>query len=358
MQAPTKSRERASQAPRRVETAPAESLPPFPEGWYFIATRKDVLKAKLMHKQWMGEDIVVWCDAEGNVCVADAFCPHMGSFLGPATGGCVRDGRLVCPFHGFQFDATGQCVETPLAPPPRTARLRVYETWEMAGMIFAWWGLNGRPPQWGLPETPEQDDWCSMRLSSRRFAGHPQDTTENAVDMAHLSYVHGYSNVESVLDIAVDEHIFEARFDFTRWKKVPGLATFSFDVSARVLAYGLGYSYVEVREHSIGVDTRLWVLATPVDGKLIDFTQVTQVKHLRKPKRFFLGLGFLPTKLRAPILNKFVENIQKVDVREDVVIWSRKKHRPRPRLSLADGKIMPFRAYCAQFYQDPNAPSE
>ena len=35
---------------------------------------------------------------------------------------------------------------------------------------------------------------------------------------------------------------------------------------------GLGYSFVEVREHSIGMDLRLWVLATPVDGALIDFT--------------------------------------------------------------------------------------
>ena len=35
---------------------------------------------------------------------------------------------------------------------------------------------------------------------------------------------------------------------------------------------GLGYSFVEVRVHSIGMDLRLWVLATPVDGRLIDVT--------------------------------------------------------------------------------------
>ncbi|MYB31254.1 MAG: Rieske 2Fe-2S domain-containing protein, partial [Acidobacteria bacterium] len=27
-------------------------------------------------------------------------CPHLGSELGPAAGGRVRDGRLVCPLHG------------------------------------------------------------------------------------------------------------------------------------------------------------------------------------------------------------------------------------------------------------------
>ena len=47
--------------------------------------------------------------------MAEAFCPHLGSDLGPAAGGRICDGRLVCPFHGYEFDATGQCVATPFA---------------------------------------------------------------------------------------------------------------------------------------------------------------------------------------------------------------------------------------------------
>ena len=41
-----------------------------------------VMKAKLMQKTWMGEDIVVWCDENGRVCVAEAFCQRLGSHLG------------------------------------------------------------------------------------------------------------------------------------------------------------------------------------------------------------------------------------------------------------------------------------
>ena len=40
---------------------------------------------------------------------------------------------------------------------------------------------------------------------------------------------------------------------------------------------------------------------------------------------------------------------------QDVIIWSRKQYRSRPRLCRSDGKIMSFRAYCAQFYTNPNA---
>ena len=122
----------------------------------------------------MGENIVVWCDENGRVCVAEAVCPHLGSDLGPAAGGRVRGGRLVCPFHGFEYDATGQCVATPYALPPRSARLRVFETQEILGLIFAWWGIGGRVPQWSLPADPlDQAGWSDLEVKTTRFPGHP-----------------------------------------------------------------------------------------------------------------------------------------------------------------------------------------
>ena len=153
----------------------------------------------------MGEDIVVWCDKNGRVCVAEAFCPHLGSYLGPAAGGRICDGRLVCPFHGFEYDATGQCVATLFADPPKTARLRVFKIREINGLIFAWWGIQGRKPQWNLPvDSPDQAGWSDFKIRTVPFPGHPQETTENSVDLAHLRYVHGYDNVNRVGRMSVD----------------------------------------------------------------------------------------------------------------------------------------------------------
>ena len=142
------------------------------------------------------------------------------------------------------------------------------------------------------------------------------------MDLAHLRYVHGYDNVDPVQEVSVDGPSLETSFDFKIVRKIAGVANLSFDCSARVRVLGLGYSFVQVREQSIGMDLRLWVLATPVDG--------------------------------APIMNKFISSQQREDVLQDVVIWSRKQYKSRPRLCRSDGKIMPFRAYCAQFYMDPN----
>ena len=67
----------------RNEPKDPPSLSPFPEGWYFITGRKTIEKKKLIQQTWMGEQIVVWCDEEGRICVAEDLCPHLGSELGP-----------------------------------------------------------------------------------------------------------------------------------------------------------------------------------------------------------------------------------------------------------------------------------
>ena len=337
-----------------VTQEPASALlSPFPEGWYFVADRRSLDKDRLIEKTWMGEKIVIWSDESGDVCVAEAYCPHLGADLGPPAGGRVRGGRLVCPFHGFEYDASGQCVATPYAPPPKYARLRVFETQELVGLIFAWWGIGGRAPQWDLPaEVPDQTGWSEVRIWTSRFAGHPQETTENAVDMAHLRHIHGYDGVKRVEPVSIDGHRLKSRFDFITTRRLAGIPLVTLDVAAEADVCGLGYSFVEVFERSIGMNMRLWVLATPVDGKLIDLSVVSQVREIRKPNRWLAGLGFLPPKQRAPVMNRLVLAYQRRDVLQDVVVWSHKRPVPNPRLARSDGEIMAYRRWCAQFYPE------
>ena len=62
------------------------------------------------------------------------------------------------------------------------------------------------------------------------------------------------------------------------WTFGPGSAPVSETVSAVTHVHGFGYSPVEVREHSIGMDTRLWVLSTPVDGERVELTLVSRIR--------------------------------------------------------------------------------
>ena len=332
------------------EPGRAASLFPFPDGWYFVASRKTIEKGKLLRKTWLGEPLVVWCDDDGEVCVAEAVCPHLGSDLGPEAGGQVRNGRLVCPFHGFEYDTTGQCIATPHAPAPRSARLRVFEVREILGLIFAWRSEVGRPPQWELPAPQAETGWSDMEFWSVRFKGHPQETSENSVDLGHLRYLHGYDNVSAVGPVTVKGAWLKSCFDFKRTQTVAGIRCFKYDVSAVTHVHGLGYSLVEVRERSIDMKTRLWVLVTPIDGEVVDLTLVSQLRQLTRPKRPIVGVRFLPPGLRTRVMNKIIMAAQKQDVLQDVVLWIRKSYLPHPRLCRSDGPIGKFRRYCEQFY--------
>ena len=89
----------------------------FPDGWFFFELSRNLPPGKLVGKQWMGRQVVGWRNGAGQICVADAFCPHLGARLSPETGGQIENGNLVCPFHGFTYDVSGACVSTPNAPP-------------------------------------------------------------------------------------------------------------------------------------------------------------------------------------------------------------------------------------------------
>lgn len=339
---------------RAESTTQDDRLPtsPFPDGWYFVTGREALRKQTLIERTWLGQDIVAWCDDEGTVCVADAYCPHLGSHLGPNAGGIVRDGCLVCPFHGFEYDVTGQCVATPNAPAPKNARLRLFETRVMNGMVFAWWSAVGQPPFFRLPDdTRDEDGWTPVGFREFRLTSHPEHTAENAVDIAHLSYLHGYSDVHQIGPVTVDGAHLLSAFEFKRERSFLG-AKFRFEVSALTHVYGLGFSFVDITEHTIPVRSRFWVLVTPLDGIHVELVLANQVQEIDRVKRSIVGLGFLPKRTRARLSNHMMLEGQVQDVEQDLPVWNRKIFRPRPVLSSADGKVMLYRRYCRQFYPD------
>ena len=93
--------------------------------------------------------------------------------------------------------------------------------------------------------------------------------------MAHFRYVHSYDNVKRVEPVTVDGPCLESRFDFSSTRRIARIATLTFDFSVSTHVVGLGYSFVVFRELSIGMDMRIWILATPVDGTLIDLSVVS-----------------------------------------------------------------------------------
>jgi len=65
-----------------------------------------------------GERIAIFRQEKG-VSAIVAICSHQN---GPLGEGCIKDGLITCPWHGFQFDP-----ETGAAPEPFEDRVQTHE---------------------------------------------------------------------------------------------------------------------------------------------------------------------------------------------------------------------------------------
>ena len=68
--------------------------------WYVVMS-SDQVKDEPAGVTRMGEKLVFWRDGEGKVsCLWDR-CAHRGVQL--SVGKVLHNGRLQCPFHGFEY---------------------------------------------------------------------------------------------------------------------------------------------------------------------------------------------------------------------------------------------------------------
>ncbi|WP_448611019.1 Rieske 2Fe-2S domain-containing protein [Geodermatophilus sp. URMC 60] len=87
-------------------------------GWYPVARAADVGTRPLPVAAGGRAYVLVRLRPGGQVSAFPARCPHR---LVPLTAATVVDGRLTCPYHGWQYDAEGRCVSLPSLGPEGTA---------------------------------------------------------------------------------------------------------------------------------------------------------------------------------------------------------------------------------------------
>jgi phenylpropionate dioxygenase-like ring-hydroxylating dioxygenase large terminal subunit len=165
-----------------------------PNQWYVILESKEVKAGQLTGVMRMGEKLVLWRDAQGSLACLSDLCPHRGAAL--SAGKCVGS-QVQCPFHGFEYDATGRCTLIPAngrkATPPKVMQARAYPVREAHGFIYLWWGptptdLSSLPP---LPYFDTIDEAHYAQITVRDpWPTHYARAIENQLDVVHLPFVH------------------------------------------------------------------------------------------------------------------------------------------------------------------------
>jgi phthalate 4,5-dioxygenase oxygenase subunit len=167
------------------------------EYWQPAALSEELKSGRpLVPVRLLGEDLVLFRDADGRLGLMERRCPHRGADL---CFGRLEDGGLRCAFHGWLFDATGRCLEQPAEPENSKAHLRLrhrtYRCEERNGVIFAYLG-GGTPPAF-----PAFDCFRAPNEQTFAFKGLWQcnwlQAVEVGVDPAHASYLHRFLEDES-----------------------------------------------------------------------------------------------------------------------------------------------------------------
>lgn len=157
--------------------------------WHPVALAESVGAAPLP-VTLLAQPLVLWRDAEGRVQAWADRCPHRGARL---SLGRVQDGRLECPYHGWQFEPGGRCVSVPALPafrPPATHCATAHACQEAHGLV--WVRLASDGEDLGLPAFAAEDDVGLRKLNCGPYdvATSAPRLVENFLDMAHFSFVH------------------------------------------------------------------------------------------------------------------------------------------------------------------------
>jgi phthalate 4,5-dioxygenase len=139
----------------------------------------------------LGQDLVLFRDEQGRLGLIDRDCPHRSADL---AFGRLEDGGLRCAFHGWLFDITGRCLETPAEPEDSKLcsgiRQKSYPVVERNGIIFAYLG-SGTPPA-----LPAFDCFVAPPTHTFAFKGLIEcnwlQALEVGIDPAHASYLHRF----------------------------------------------------------------------------------------------------------------------------------------------------------------------
>ena len=95
----------------------------------------------------LSERLLAWRDTQGRFALTDEFCAHRGVSL---WFGRNEQNGLRCPYHGWKYDHTGQCIEVPSEPSEsgfcQKIKLKSYPLVERGGILWAYMGPPEKQP--------------------------------------------------------------------------------------------------------------------------------------------------------------------------------------------------------------------
>jgi 5,5'-dehydrodivanillate O-demethylase len=157
--------------------------------WHPIAAVAELSSWPVRKVRLLGEDLALFRGDGGSYGLIAERCPHRGASLacGMTDGAGIR-----CAYHGWKYDASGQCVDTPAEPSESKIKQRIqtagYPVREMGGLLWAYMGKLPAPllPRYEYLVRDEYD----KDIGISRMACNWLQIAENTLDPLHIEYLH------------------------------------------------------------------------------------------------------------------------------------------------------------------------
>jgi phthalate 4,5-dioxygenase len=141
----------------------------------------------------LSERLLAFRDTQGRYGLIDEFCAHRGVSL---WFGRNEDSGLRCPYHGWKYDVTGQCVDVPSEPVEsgycKKIKLKSYPLVKIGDVLWTYMGPPEKEPphpQWEFALVPPEQTFTSKRLQECNWL----QAMEGGIDSSHVSFLHSGS---------------------------------------------------------------------------------------------------------------------------------------------------------------------
>ena len=170
----------------------------FPKNTWYVACTPQDIDDKPLGRMVCGERIVFYRGEENRVAALEDFCPHRGA---PLSLGFVREGKLVCGYHGLEMGCEGKTIAMPGQRVRGFPAIRSYPAEERYGFIWVWPGDAALADPAKIPchDWYDNPEWaygggmfhiqCDYRLM-----------IDNLMDLTHETYVHSSSIGQKEID--------------------------------------------------------------------------------------------------------------------------------------------------------------
>jgi nitrite reductase/ring-hydroxylating ferredoxin subunit len=179
-------------AAQRASREMADRDTPFVFNEWYVAAFSAEVGRELLPRKLLGRNVLFYRTERGEAVALDDRCAHRSY---PLSQGALEGDTVVCGYHGFRYDARGDCIEVPaMAKCPRSIGVRRYTLVERGPLLWIWMGEADAADPARIPDTRyhASPDWaCSQGYL--HLPGNYVGLHENLLDLTHLSYVHAGS---------------------------------------------------------------------------------------------------------------------------------------------------------------------